>query len=538
MQLRGIVCILMAIVALNGCSAPSQSVAKLGVFDLQSQRISGVESVRISGAPAFFSASVLVTVGVDGQVIDAAIDDEHFEGDASAVLTAAKGWKFRPQFYRGRPIQAVGSIPIELDPLEIPPDSSIAFPDSALADIEITLERGSCFGPCPDYKVTITGDGKVRFSMRNFSGLVAEVHKQFNGRNVLWPGTHDARVSVEAVAALVEKFRATHFIGMKPEYVAEVTDNPSYALTLRVGKTTKRVVDYVGKKAGMPASVKTLEDSVDELAATDRWVRGNAETVNLLKTQKFNFRSREAAELVKSAIQLNGRLPGSNGVADLILAALKEGLDLTSPVESDAREKSNGLETIGSVIASYAIEAGNEALFNELIRRGQIARMTKKELNSGFLSEMGCNASMAKALVAAGANPTTVGDSGTALHTIGDSFRHCAQAGSAKRVEIVRTLIALGVPVNARDVDGQTALMYLNDPAASQLLLDAGADPNAKDNDGRPVLMTLDDDRAVLTLLRAGADAKVKDGDGTLRQQAGKRHWPGTLTWLDDHNVP
>ena len=79
--------------------------------------------------------------------------------------------------------------------------------------------------------------------------------------------------------------------------------------------------------------------------------------------------------------------------------------------------------------------------------------------------------------------------------------------------------------------------MGSNDPAVAQVLLKAGANPNAKDDDGTTVVLSLDDDRAVITLLRSGADPKAKDGDGTLRQQARKRHWPGTLAWLDEHRI-
>ncbi|WP_407940324.1 hypothetical protein [Novosphingobium aerophilum] len=98
-------------------------------------------------------------------------------------------------------------------------------------------------------------------------------------------------------------------------------------------------------------------------------------------------------------------------------------------------------------------------------------------------------------------------------------------------------LVSLGVPLEARDSIGWTPLMGSIDPAVAQVLLKAGANPNAKDDDGTAVVLSLADDRAVLTLLRAGADPNAKDGDGTLRQRALKRHWPGTLAWLDQHGI-
>src|SRR5947208_1474873 len=35
-------------------------------------------------------------------------------------------------------------------------------------DLRITLERSTCFGTCPDYKLTVTGDGTVVFEGREF----------------------------------------------------------------------------------------------------------------------------------------------------------------------------------------------------------------------------------------------------------------------------------------------------------------------------------------------------------------------------------
>ncbi|MBC2663655.1 energy transducer TonB [Novosphingobium flavum] len=105
----------------------------------------------------------MVTVDVDGNVTNARVTDNWFDGDASAALAAARQWKLRPQSFDGKPIQAVGKITIEFNPPEIPPDTSVPFPTAAPEDVEITLERTACFGTCPDYQVTIRGDGKVRF---------------------------------------------------------------------------------------------------------------------------------------------------------------------------------------------------------------------------------------------------------------------------------------------------------------------------------------------------------------------------------------
>jgi hypothetical protein len=83
------------------------------------------------------------------------------------------------------------------------------------------------FGSCPDYRVAISGDGTVRFSSRewNTPRADADVHRMFNGESVLWEGPHETMVDPAAVAALVEKFRAAHFMGLQAQYEAGITDS-------------------------------------------------------------------------------------------------------------------------------------------------------------------------------------------------------------------------------------------------------------------------------------------------------------------------
>ena len=53
---------------------------------------------------------------------------------------------------------------------------------------------------------------------------------------------------------------------MDSKYVAGVTDNSTYILSITVDCREKKVVDYVGSWVGMPEIVSDLEDEVDELA--------------------------------------------------------------------------------------------------------------------------------------------------------------------------------------------------------------------------------------------------------------------------------
>jgi ankyrin repeat protein len=98
-----------------------------------------------------------------------------------------------------------------------------------------------------------------------------------------------------------------------------------------------------------------------------------------------------------------------------------------------------------------------------------------------------------------------------------DDFFALCETGTAREIE---TAIRDGADVNAKDKDGETALMYAiwNDsPEGLSILLQHGADVNAKDDDGWTALMNAagnDSPRSLSILLQHGADPNANDDDG------------------------
>lgn len=131
-------------------------------------------------------------------------------------------------------------------------------------DVRITLSRDACFGFCPAYTVTITGAGDVVYNGRSFVAVTGEQR---------------GHVSRDDVAALLTRFDAVGFQSLRDEYRANVTDLPTYTLTLERNGITKTVLDYGGGMVGMPDAVHALQDEVDRVAGTERWVRRNGQPV-------------------------------------------------------------------------------------------------------------------------------------------------------------------------------------------------------------------------------------------------------------------
>lgn len=123
--------------------------------------------------------------------------------------------------------------------------------------VEIQLERTPCYGFCPDYTVTIHGDGHVLYEGRRFVNV---------------RGEQTAQISPADVRALLVRFDAIGFDDLQNEYRAHVTDLPTTTITLTRNGRSKSVLDYGGAGAGMPEAVRALQTEIDRLAGTARWV--------------------------------------------------------------------------------------------------------------------------------------------------------------------------------------------------------------------------------------------------------------------------
>lgn len=130
--------------------------------------------------------------------------------------------------------------------------------------VQIVLNRTPCFGFCPDYTVTITGDGQVHYVGRRFVNVTGEQH---------------AQISPAEVQALLARLDAVGFENLRDEYRAQVTDLPTTTIRLTRNGRTKSVLDYGGPGVGMPRAVRDLQAEIDRVAGTAQWVLRDGQPV-------------------------------------------------------------------------------------------------------------------------------------------------------------------------------------------------------------------------------------------------------------------
>ena len=416
--------------------------------------------------------------------------------------------------------------------------------------ISISLERSGCFGSCPSYTVTIGTEG-ITFEGNYY---------------VVATGKHWAGVDAKKVRQLAARFVSADFYSMEPKYVASVTDNPTYVLSIDIDGRKKTVEDYVGEWEGMPAVISDLEAEVDSFAKTDRWVAGAEGLVPSLRAAKFNFQSLEAQAMLKEAANR-----GQSGTVREFLAAGVPLDPLPAPetkqrdmlaavgLLTSASANMQTLQTLLDVGASRndqndkdlalagAARAGNLEAVRALIAYGanpnsDLSKMTVTERDGGMTiqgpgpgsvlidaAESG-NPDVVKEILRYHPNLEARGYEGkTAMFAAGE-YRNSDKEGA--RVECVHLLGEAGANVNARDKDGNTPLhgVFLTD--VEEELLKLGADVNARNNEGETPIFTNVDNDSISLFIQHGADLNIRNNKGETVVEAAKEHGPARMEAL------
>lgn len=424
------------------------------------------------------------------------------------------------------------------------------FPEvNDLKAVTITLSRGS-------YALKITGDGTVEYEGSGF---------------VCVEGKHRGRISEEDFKTLLDDFRAADYFSLEDEYGGVATDSYATGSSITIGNQKKEIEYYFGA----PPALTQLEDTIDRLSHSRKWVNCDSETIPALVAEGVDIRGTDKAmkRLLIGAV--------SYGDADVIADLIRAGIDLrvkdygerTPLMIAASRGLPNMVETLlkagadpnaanegGRTVLMYGASSGSAEVLQKLLRAGARVNKRSKEGNTALMAAAATgNPELVAKLLRAGANVNVRGWKKTTALLAGsmgelefaDSFMGEPRAEIpdevVDRAKVVRLLIDAGanvndvneegenalftiyeeavqevaktrIDINARDSDGETPLIATVAPEVAEVLVRAGANPNLTDPSGQTALMHDAKNNYVenlKVLVKAGAKPDLQDNEGS-----------------------
>lgn len=361
---------------------------------------------------------------------------------------------------------------------------------------------------------------------------------EFEGTSgVLVTGHHRGHISEQAVRDLLAAFRRANYFSLKDKYVFPATDAPTYTTSIEFDGIKKSVRDYVGLSAGMPEIVPDLEDAIDRIAGTEKWIKGNAETPAALVAEGWDFR---ADTQENRALFARVVAHGSQELIDLFVTHGAPALGMTEEGQSAlASAAGNGnFELVKLMLKNQPKPPAGllSCALGEAARSGNLDLVEFLIDKNGDVNGPPCGKyDTATALMkATQSGKADVVEEILKYHPdveAKDINGYTALAyfleRPARKVDtqkIVSLLLAAGADANSRDTQERTPLFYAcmnQHPDAVRILVAAGADVNAKDRSGQTVLMSCFGNRGVKAMIDVGADLTIQNRFGlTAAQEA------------------
>ena len=131
---------------------------------------------------------------------------------------------------------------------------------------------------CPAYRITVSGSGDVRYEGYNF---------------VETKGPVDDRLTTQQLGELIAAINECNFFALRESYQGDFdgcpavwSDLPSTIISVTIEGKTKRIQHYLGCAERRrdtsepivphPLKLYNLENRVDEVIGTNRWIKGTS----------------------------------------------------------------------------------------------------------------------------------------------------------------------------------------------------------------------------------------------------------------------
>jgi hypothetical protein len=139
---------------------------------------------------------------------------------------------------------------------------------SSSSPVLATLRRTACYGTCPAYQLTVRADGTVEY-----------VGKEY----VVERGARTAKISSAKLLELRQAFAAARYLELTENFACrEWTDHPKVITSYVEGARSKTIIHDLGCKSPEHAkALGELEDAIDRIAGSARWVGTQAERATL-----------------------------------------------------------------------------------------------------------------------------------------------------------------------------------------------------------------------------------------------------------------